>query len=71
MTDDRIDFDFNARSEDERQSLLTHTWCDQCQQADLGMTDPIEYQQFGVRFVEGRCKQCAEPVYTELSDDEF
>ena len=71
MSDDRVEFDFTQRSAEEQASLLQHTWCDNCQQADLGMTDPQEYEQFGLRFVEGRCRACGEVVFTELSDDEF
>ncbi|NVK00452.1 MAG: hypothetical protein HWE12_02825 [Oceanospirillaceae bacterium] len=71
MSEEKTYFEFSERSEEEQQSLLTHTWCDNCQQADLGMIEPQEYEQFGLRFVEGTCKVCAEPVFTELSDDEF
>lgn len=71
MSEEKTYFDFGLRSEEERQSLLTHTWCDACQQADLGMVEPQEYEQFGLRFVEGQCKVCGEAVFTELSDDEF
>jgi len=71
MSDERVEYDFFTRGEDEREALLTHTWCDHCQQADLGMTHPVEYEHQGLRFVEGRCRACAEIVFTELSDDEF
>lgn len=71
MSDEKTDFDFTQRSCEEQALLLKHTWCDACQQADLGMTQPHEYEQYGLRFVEGLCKACGEAVYTELSDDEF
>lgn len=71
MSDDRTEFDFYHRSEEEQASLLLHTWCDHCQAADLGMVQPVEYEQFGLRFVEGKCKSCGQAVFTELSDDEF
>jgi hypothetical protein len=71
MSEEKTTFDFSARSDEEQQLLLQHTWCDNCQLADLGMTNPQEYEQFGLRFVEGRCKACGEAVFTELSDDEF
>lgn len=71
MSEEKEYFDFGQRSSEEQQSLLTHTWCDQCQKADLGMVNPQEYEQFGIRFVEGECKVCGEAIFTELSDDEF
>lgn len=71
MSEEKTLFDFSARSDEEQQLLLKHTWCDNCQQADLGMTNAQEYEQFGLRFVEGTCKACGEAVFTELSDDEF
>ena len=40
MSDEKAVYDFYQRSEEEQASLLQHTWCDQCQQADLGMTQP-------------------------------
>ncbi|HSG02662.1 MAG TPA: hypothetical protein VLA39_02945 [Marinobacterium sp.] len=71
MSEEKQFFDFSQRSADEQRALLTHTWCDQCQQADLGMIKPQEYVQFGIRFVEGECKSCGQVVFTEISDDEF
>ena len=62
---------FSARCPDEQQAFLQHTWCDQCQQADLGMDQVCEYEYKGVVLIEGRCLQCREPVYTELTDDSF
>lgn len=63
--------DFDARPLDEQQAFLQHTWCDHCQMADLGMDQVREYEYQGVVLIEGRCLQCREPVYTELTDDSF
>ena len=70
MSDERIDRDFNSRDPKDREELMYHTWCDVCQQVDLGMTDPQEYELHGIVFIEGRCQVCSNPVYTEI-DDEF
>ena len=48
---------------------MHHTWCDVCQQVDLGMTDPQEYELHGIVFIEGRCQVCSNPVYTEIDDE--
>ncbi|MDF2183149.1 hypothetical protein [Neptuniibacter sp. CAU 1671] len=69
--DNRIERDFFARDPEEQQAFLTQTWCDHCQAADLGMTDPIEYELKKTVFIEGRCCGCGEPVVTELTDENF
>jgi hypothetical protein len=63
--------DFYARDEEEQQAFLTQTWCNQCLEADLGMTDPKEYELNGTIFIEGRCVKCKSPVYTELTDEDI
>lgn len=71
MTDNRVHRDFFSRDDEEQQAFLTQTWCDHCMEADLGMSDPIEYEQDGTVFVEGACKKCGQPVYTELTDEDI
>jgi hypothetical protein len=38
------------------------TWCETCAEADLGLTDPIEYEEKGARYVEGKCAACRATV---------
>ncbi|WP_296058179.1 hypothetical protein [uncultured Amphritea sp.] len=71
MQEDRVERDFSARSEDEQQAFLQETWCDHCQEANLGMKNPQEYLYKGVVFIEGECSRCANVVLTELTDDDF
>mgnify|MGYP000424552352 CR=1 FL=1 len=71
MSDERIERDFMARDEQERQAFLEQTWCDKCLQENLGMHTPLEYEFKGIVFIEGQCNQCGEAVLTELTDDEF
>ncbi|MBS97147.1 MAG: hypothetical protein CMI01_00505 [Oceanospirillaceae bacterium] len=63
--------DFYARDPEDQKLLLQETWCDHCQQVGLGMTEPVEYELFGIIFIEGKCCQCGETVMTELTDDDF
>lgn len=63
--------DFYARDGEEQALFLRETWCDHCQQLNLGMRDPVEYEWQGIVFIEGRCCQCGEPVMTELTDEDF
>ncbi|MBV1787548.1 hypothetical protein KQ940_05705 [Marinobacterium sp. D7] len=71
MSETPIPRDFFAREADEQTLFLHETWCDHCQQLNLGMRDPVEYELHGIVFIEGRCCQCGEVVLTELTDDDF
>lgn len=71
MHDERIERDFYARSEEEQQAFLQQTWCDHCQEVNLGMQHPREYRLKGIVFVEGDCCRCGNVVITELTDDDF
>ncbi|WP_428033585.1 hypothetical protein [Amphritea sp.] len=71
MQDDRTERDFSVRSEEEQQAFLQETWCDHCQEANLGMKNPREYLYKGVVFIEGECKRCGNVVLTELTEDDF
>lgn len=61
---------FFERPESEQQEFLKHTWCNQCMEADLGMSDPVEYQLGNRIFIEGRCTKCGQPVVTELVEED-
>lgn len=64
----RIERNFRSRPESEQAWLCEHTWCDNCRSADIGMSDPVEYEEDGVVRVEGRCLQCAMRVVSEVHD---
>ena len=51
--------------------MLDNTWCDTCEAADLGMTEPTEYEESGRTFIEGKCKGCGTIIRNELSEKEF
>ncbi|MHA7879474.1 MAG: hypothetical protein ACX931_06775 [Saccharospirillum sp.] len=70
MSDTRTPLDFSRRPTDEQQDFLTHTWCNQCQQVDLGMDKPQEYQLKGRHFIEGHCRVCGALVTTELVEED-
>jgi len=67
---ERVDRDFFSRDAEEQSAFLTHTWCNACMEVDLGMTDPIEYEQDGTVFIEGKCQKCGQTVTTELAEDD-
>jgi len=62
--------DFYKRDPEEQAAFLEQTWCNNCLEVDLGMTDPVEYEQDGTIMIEGKCKKCGEPVITELADED-
>ncbi|MDH2434916.1 hypothetical protein WH50_11255 [Pokkaliibacter plantistimulans] len=66
----RVARDFYARDAEEQQAFLTQTWCNNCLEVDLGMTDPVEYEENGIVFVEGHCARCGTVVVTEIDDSE-
>lgn len=68
---ERIERDFNARDEEEKKAFLEQTWCNQCQEVNLGMVEPVEYEQNDTVFIEGKCAKCGSIILTELTDDEF
>ena len=67
----RISRDFLARAEVERNFFLRDTWCNICNEADLGMNTPSEYEENGHVFVEGRCNKCGAPVTSEVIERAF
>lgn len=68
---ERIERDFNTRDEEEKKAFLEQTWCNQCQEVNLGMVEPVEYEQNDTVFIEGKCAKCGSIILTELTDDEF
>ncbi|MEP4547874.1 MAG: hypothetical protein ABJ000_16955 [Saccharospirillum sp.] len=70
MSDERQLRDFYERDAEEQSAFLENTWCNHCQQVDLGMSDPVEYTLKGRLFIEGQCRVCGETVTTELVEDD-
>lgn len=51
----KVERDFLAREPWEQRWLIENTWCDICNEADLGLFDPIEYEENNKIFIEGKC----------------
>ncbi|SEM36524.1 hypothetical protein SAMN05428989_3647 [Pseudoxanthomonas sp. GM95] len=60
--------DFFVRDRLIQEAVCEDTWCDRCVQADLGLIDPVEYEEDGRVFVEGRCARCSAVVVTVLTE---
>lgn len=64
----RIERNFGGRDAQEQRWLVDNTWCDFCAEADLGLTDPVEYAENGQIFVEGKCARCGRPVVSSVGE---
>jgi hypothetical protein len=64
----RILKDFASRSPVEQESFIRNTWCDKCQLPDLGLTDPVEYEEDGACYIEGRCRRCRVRVVSKIHE---
>ena len=59
---------FQDRPANEQKWLRENTWCDVCQAANLGMNDPVEYEEDGEIILEGKCARCGHAVFCEIKD---
>ena len=64
----RVMRDFYQRGPSERNWMVESTWCGECRIHDLGLDDPVEYEEEGRIYVEGRCRICGEPTLAEIVD---
>lgn len=69
LNDEIVERNFFDRTPEDQEAFLTQTWCNNCQEADLGMVEPKEYEQNGVIIVEGKCAKCGEVSLTEVADE--
>lgn len=58
--------DFNLRDEEEREMLIAEVWCHRCQDFNLGLDEPQEFEGNGMLFLEGKCAQCTTTVVMEI-----
>jgi len=63
-----IERDFYGRSPEEQKWLLEHTWCNSCNKADLGITNPREFEEGDVVYLEGECRQCGESIKSTIEE---
>ena len=58
--------DFFQRNEDERDTLVAEVWCHRCQDVNLGLDEPVEYEGNGMIILEGKCSECGSTVVAEI-----
>lgn len=59
---------FYARSEEVQGWITRNTWCDFCEEADLGLQNPTEYEEDGVTHISGMCNKCGATVTSVISE---
>jgi len=64
----RIKRNFSDRDAQDQRWIVTNTWCNYCTKADLGLTEPVEYEEAGQILVEGKCKRCGQRVISSISE---
>lgn len=65
----RIERDFYNRPLDDQEWFLLNTWCDRCHEADLGMTDPQEFEEDGDVLLFGICRRCGSPIFSKIAEN--
>lgn len=58
--------DFYVRDHIEQKMLMEDTWCDTCNEADLGIIEPAEFELDGKVYIEGTCIKCGNRVVSEI-----
>lgn len=56
----RTIIDISSLPEIERDIYLQDSWCNHCDQADLGIVNPELYIEDGKKYISGNCKNCGE-----------
>lgn len=65
-----IERDFSMRPWEEQKDFMSQTWCNECQEMDLGMENPREYGSEGRVWIEGECLKCGHKTITEIVEEE-
>ena len=48
--------------------MVESTWCENCRLPDLGIENPMEFEEDGHVFIEGQCRICGRRLTTEIVD---
>ncbi|WP_111643405.1 hypothetical protein [Marinimicrobium alkaliphilum] len=58
--------DLSALPEIDRDIYLNDSWCDDCNEADLGINNPELYIDGGRKYIGGTCKVCGAICTSEI-----
>lgn len=65
----RIRRNFFVRDANERDIICENSWCDNCGEADIGLINPVEYEEAGQIFVEGACVRCGDRILNTINEE--
>jgi len=57
---------FLEREEEERERIIAEAWCNKCQDFNLGLDEPCQYEGNGMLILEGKCTECGNTVVSEI-----
>lgn len=63
--------DFSKLDVSDQEWFLKETWCDKCNEADMGMVEPILYIENGKNYIEGKCAVCGEAQRAEVIENQL
>lgn len=61
--------DFAIRSVEAQEALLAEVWCPRCDEMDLGLDDPEEFEGNGLILLEGKCTRCGYTIIAEINEE--
>ena len=64
-----IENKFYQREEEEKEWMLQNTWCNQCNKADLGMSNPKEYSEKHKVLISGKCLKCGNEIISKVTNE--
>ncbi|WP_374963408.1 hypothetical protein [Spongiibacter tropicus] len=62
--------DLNTIPEIERDIYLEDSWCNNCNEADLGIVNPELYTLGGRKYLGGNCKVCGAVCTSEIIEQD-
>lgn len=65
----RIPRNFFVRDANERGFICENSWCNSCGEADIGLIDPVEYEEAGQILVEGACVRCGGRIFNTINEE--
>ncbi|WP_445427526.1 hypothetical protein [Alishewanella sp. HL-SH05] len=57
---------FDDLEQSDQEFFINDSWCDYCNKADLGITEPKIYILDEKQYLEGKCKVCDQKQTTEV-----
>lgn len=64
----REKLDWYTLPESDQTWYLQETWCNTCDKADLGLSDPELYIEGGIKYIDGKCLVCGSICSSTISE---